>query len=511
MSSRVQLAGSERRHPSNSELAGQPSSDRNIEITLVLRRKPDSAAPRTQRRVSRASFAAVLGADPADVQAVYAFAAAHQFSVLDVRPAARTIRLGGPLGKWQELFQADLRLSCIDGEIYRTRQGDLQVPAELAGIVNAVLGFDERPAAGTNHFFRKKRASTATAYTPIELAKLYNFPPSTGKGQTIALIELGGGYTEEDLRAYWTKLGLPAVSVSAVGIDGAQNSPNGDPNGADGEVTLDIQVAGAVASGANIAVYFAPNTDAGFLNAINAAIHDTVRKPSVISISWGAAEVEWTAQSKNVMNAAFQDAALLGISVFVAAGDGGSSDGEQDHKKHVDFPASSPWVTACGGTRLIAANGAIESETVWNDGALAGSTGGGVSSFFSKPAYQAKVKVPKPAGTTNSNGRGLPDVAAVADPQTGYRVFVAGQDAVIGGTSAVAPLWAALTALCNEQLGKPLGWLNPILYGTIAQNKVLHDITSGTNGAYRASKTWDCCTGLGTPNGQAMLDLFKKG
>jgi len=273
---------------------------------------------------------------------------------------------------------------------------------------------------------------------------------------------------------------------------------------------LDIEVAGAIAPGAHLAVYFAPNTDAGFLNAINAAIHDTLRKPSVISISWGAAEIEWTAQSKDAFDAAFQDAALLGISVCAAAGDAGSSDDEEDHQNHVDFPASSPWVLACGGTRLITKDGKIKSETAWNNSASGGATGGGVSSYFPEPTYQSHLKIPRPAGRTNQTGRGVPDVAGVADPDTGYRVFVDGVESVVGGTSAVAPLWAALIALCNEQLGKNLGWLNPKLYGTVSLQQSLRDVTSGSNGAFYCSKGWDCCTGLGTPNGTVLLEILKR-
>jgi kumamolisin len=237
--------------------------------------------------------------------------------------------------------------------------------------------------------------------------------------------------------------------------------------------------------------------------AINAAIHDHVHKPSVISISWGAAESEWTPQALNAFNAAFHDAALLGISVCVAAGDNGSSDGESDNRDHVDFPASSPWVLACGGTTLIANDRETQSETVWNDGDKGGATGGGVSAHFSKPGYQAGINVPQPTGTANSTGRGVPDVAGVADPRTGYLILVDGQEGVIGGTSAVAPLWAGLIALLKEQLGTNLGWFHRTLYGTLASSKALNDITAGTNGKFQAAIGWDPCTGLGSPNGQA--------
>ncbi len=501
---------SERQHPRNSVQAGELALNEDIQITLVLRRKQDAPTGESiKKHLSHEELASLHGAHADDIAGVEAFARAHQLSIGRMHVGARTIQIGGELRKLAELFRADVRLSQIGDAYYRTRQGSLQVPQSLAGIVVAVLGFDERPAATTYRKFNK-HAFTSTAYTPAEVAKLYNFPTNTGEGQTIALIELGGGYRDTDLQTYWKQLGIADVSVTAVGVDSTGNAPSGDPDSADGEVVLDIEVAGAVAPGANLAVYFAPNTDAGFIDAINNAIHDKVRKPSVISISWGSAESEWEPQSMNAFNSAFHDAALLGISVCVAAGDNGSSDGERDRRNHVDFPASSPWVIACGGTRLLGSEGQIASETVWNDGTNGGATGGGVSSYFPKPSYQSTVTVPKPSGGSNVTGRGIPDVAGVADPETGYKVLVDGESSVVGGTSAVAPLWAALIALCNQELGKNLGWFNPTLYGTVAQHKVLHDITSGTNGAFHSAPGWDCCTGLGTPNGTALLNLLNQ-
>ncbi len=205
---------------------------------------------------------------------------------------------------------------------------------------------------------RRQAAPVGTAakpsYTPPQLAQTYQFPSNSGETQTIGLIELDGGFDASDLQVYWHTLGLKEVHVTAVAVDGAQNSPTGDAGGPDGEVMLDIEVAGAVAPGAALAVYFAPNTMQGFLDAILCAIHDKIRKPSVISISWGSAEADWNEQSLNAFNDAFHDAALLGITVCAAAGDNGSSDGINDGKPHVDFPASSPYVLACGGTSLIA-------------------------------------------------------------------------------------------------------------------------------------------------------------
>jgi kumamolisin len=323
----------------------------------------------------------------------------------------------------------------------------------------------------------------------------------------VAIIELGGGYSAADLSAYFGQLKIsPAPSVTAVAVDGADNQPVGDPNSADGEVLLDIEVVGAIAPQAKIAVYFAPNTDQGFLDAITTAVHDSLRKPSVVSISWGGAESEWTAQSLTAYDQAFQDAGLLGVTVCCASGDDGSTDNVTDGAAHVDFPASSPNVLACGGTRLESSGGAISKEVVWNQGTN-GATGGGVSDHFPLPAYQAGAGVPVSVNPAKFKGRGVPDISGDADPGTGYQIHVDGKDGVFGGTSAVAPLWAALIALLNEQLGKPVGFLNTALYKKGADG--LRDITSGTNGAFQAGPGWDACTGLGSPSGQALLKVLK--
>ncbi|HSM79386.1 MAG TPA: S53 family peptidase, partial [Bryobacteraceae bacterium] len=196
-----------------------------------------------------------------------------------------------------------------------------------------------------------------------------------------------------------------------------------------------------------------------------------------------------------------------GITVCVASGDNGSSDGQADGAAHVDFPASSPNVLACGGTTLQLANGGIQSEVVWNDGANGGATGGGVSETFPLPPYQSPANVPASVNTGFA-GRGVPDIAGDADPATGYQIVVDGQSLVIGGTSAVAPLFAGLVALINQQLGKPAGFLNPLLYANAAKGSSFRDIVSGNNGAYSAGPGWDACTGWGSPVGTAIVRLL---
>jgi kumamolisin len=223
-------------------------------------------------------------------------------------------------------------------------------------------------------------------------------------------------------------------------------------------------------------------------------------------MSWGGPEDSYTGQALTSYDQALQDAKALGVTVCVASGDNGSSDGDTDGKAHVDFPASSPNVLACGGTSLQASNGVITSETVWNDGASGGATGGGVSETFPLPSYQANANVPVSVNSSQFAGRGVPDVAGDADPNTGYNVVVDGDSGVVGGTSAVAPLWAGLIARMNQARGSNAGFLNPLIYPL--QATAFNDITQGNNGAYSAGPGWDACTGLGSPIGTALLQAL---
>jgi kumamolisin len=459
--------------------------------------------------MTREEFEAAHGADPKDIQAVRTFARQHGLEVVEASAPRRTVVLAGTVAQMQAAFGVQLGQYEHPGGTYRGREGEITLPAELQPVVEGVFGLDDRPQADP-HLRMPERTlrhaqphAAGASFTPPQLAQIYSFPSGDGKGQAIALIELGGGYRPADLQTYFTSvLGLKAPpKVVSVGVDHARNHATGNPNGDDGEVVLDIEVAGGVAPGATIVVYFAPNTDRGFLDAITTAIHDAVHKPSVISISWGGPEKLWTAQAMKSFDQAFQTAAALGVTVCVASGDDGSSDGVNDGHPHADFPASSPNVLACGGTHLTARGAKISSEVVWNDGATGGASGGGFSAQFPPPAYQAKALPSKAAG------RGVPDVAGDASPQTGYVVRVDGQATVLGGTSAVAPLWAGLVARLNQQLGRPLGFLNAFLYLNAPLGGV-HDITRGNNGAFQATAGWDPCTGLGSPNGQQLLQLL---
>ena len=354
--------------------------------------------------------------------------------------------------------------------------------------------------------FARPHAGAGNSYTPVQVGQLYQFPAGvTAAGQTIGIIELGGGFRQADITAYFKSLGQKPPTVIAVPVGTGKNNPT-TADSADGEVMLDIEVAGAVAPGARIVVYFAPNTDQGFVDAIAHAIHDTTYKPSVISISWGSAEINWTAQAMTALDSACQSAAALGVTITVASGDNGSSDGVADRNNHVDFPASSPHVLACGGTNLQGSGSTISTETVWNAQPQGGATGGGVSNVFPLPIWQANSNVPRPTNPTG--GRGVPDVAGDADPASGYIVRVDGKTFVIGGTSAVAPLWAGLIAVANQQNGKSAGFIQPAVYA--AQGKAaFRDINQGNNGSFQAAKGWDACTGLGSPIAPQLIRAIK--
>ncbi|MEU3876218.1 MULTISPECIES: S53 family peptidase [Streptomyces] len=513
----VGLPDSARAPIADARALGPVDDSEQIEVTLTLRRRADVPAGLVQgpETVSRDELAERYGADPADVDLVRRTAEQHGLETVDA-PHPRQVKLKGPLARIREVVDpgAMERVESPDPATggrteHRQREGELRILPEWENVVVGVQGLDDRPQVRPH--FRRMRAAAPTSYAPSDLARVYDFPQGTdGTGRTLALLEFGGGAEQHDLDAYFSGLGIsPAPAVVPAGIGGAGNAPDGNPDGPDGEVMLDIEVAGALAPGARQVVYFAPNSAQGFVDALATAVAADPT-PAAVSISWGAAESNWTAQSRNLFDEALVDAAALGVSVFAASGDDASTDGAADGRPHTDFPASSPHVVACGGTRLDAdpVHGTVRSETVWHtDGQ---GTGGGVSHAFRLPTWQSQAGVPTVPG--HPAGRGVPDVSAVADPETGYEVLVDGQPQVVGGTSAVAPLWAALACRLSEALGRPLGLLQPLLYpGAIPGHTApgFRDITQGDNGHFTAANGWDACTGLGSPNGAELLDRLR--
>jgi kumamolisin len=512
MAQRVEIPGSTREADTQHQRVGEVNKDESIEVTVYLRPSGSldwvdqeaGKAPAERRTLSREELASATGASDEDIAAVRKFAGEYGLEVGAVDQGRRAMTLRGTVQAVADAFGVqDLQLYEHPSEgRYRGRQGSLTVPSELGGVVTGVFGIDNRPQARI-HLRRRKPHPADPAYTPPQVAAAYNYPSGVDvSGEAAAILELGGGFSQTDLDTYFKSLGLAAPSVTAVSVDGGTNSPGTDTD-ADGEVMLDIEVLGSVAAGAKIFVYFAPNTDQGFIDALSTAVHDATNKPSVVSISWGGPEDSWTAQARTQMEQILTEGAAAGVTVTVASGDGGSTDGETDGKQHVDFPASAPHALGCGGTKLSIENGKIASEVVWNELPSHGAGGGGISIEFAVPSYQSATKMPDNVDT-GKTGRGVPDVAGDADPETGYTILVDGTQQTIGGTSAVAPLWAGLIVLLNASLGKPVGFLQPQIYVPAAAGG-FHDITSGDNPAYKAGPGWDACTGNGSPDGAALL------
>jgi kumamolisin len=359
------------------------------------------------------------------------------------------------------------------------------LPASIRHCVKHVLGLSNAPVASPRYHVQKDatgiphelQSHFMTAFTPPQLATIYNFPLSTCTGQKIGIIELGGGYLPSDITAYLAKLGINVEpNITDVSVDGAVNDIS--DYSLSMEVTLDIEIAVAIAPQAAFRVYFCPNTDRGFYNGILRAYQDGC---NIISISWGAAEIYWDSSTLDVYNSLLQTLAENNCTVFVAAGDNGS----------VDFPASSPYSVSCGGTRLVSNGINILQEAVWNGG-------GGISNYFDKPEYQSNVQ-------SLTTKRGVPDIAANADPNTGYLIYFFGEQIVVGGTSAVSPLLAGLQARVNANIGYSAGFIHPVLYGS---PDAFSDITIGNNGLYQASSGWDLCTGNGRPIGTVFQNSF---
>lgn len=517
----VVLPGSTRAELAHAEVVRPVLADELATVTLILRRRaelpPDVIAGRYT--LTRDQLARWHGAHPDDAVQVHDTLSRAGLHIQQTDIGSRRVIASGSIAAMARLFGAALTLvrgrdpATGSTTEQRVRSGELFIPRALSGIVTAVLGLDTRPQASPRSRILRADAQPADmiAYLPTDVGSAYAFPPDLdGRGQQLAIVELGGGFDQDTLDRYFAAIGVCAPSVVAVGVDGARNAPSGDPNSADGEVQLDIEVAGALAPGAAQVVYFAPNTDQGFINAVSMAVHAS-SPPTVVSISWGAPEDEWTDQARQAFDTVLVDAAALGVTVCAAAGDHGSSDGVGDGRPHVDFPASSPHALGCGGTTLDIDSGRIViSETVWNDQSGGGVTGGGVSDWFSLPAYQDSVGVP--ARTGAGVGRGVPDVAGGADPRAGYVTLVNGEWVVMGGTGAVAALWAALLCRLAQACGSPFGLIQTRLYAGAAVGQTspgFRDITTGNNGTYQAMPGWDACTGLGVPNGAALLKTLQ--
>jgi kumamolisin len=563
----IAIPGSNRLAVPEAKLLKKSDPKLQIKVSIYARQNPtapgksrtpldalSNSLPRDRKYLSDDEFNSTFGADPADLAKIAAWARTSKLKVLDSSVPMRRVLVQGSIRDISKAFGVELNdYQHPQTGHFRGRVGQIHVPADLSGVVQGVFGLDTRnvghPRIRHGNFqpFDFQTLSLAGkpkghgaaapsnpfpgAFFPTVVAELYAYPDQfTGSGQNVAIFAFNGtspdprgGYKLPALQNYFEKvLGGKTPTITNVVVQGPGNDPGPDTTASSnqgdstGEVMLDMCVVGSVAPGANIFMYFTEFTSQGWVDALNQAITDD-NEISVISISYGNPEDDpngaWTSMGVQNVNLAVQAAAAKGITICCAAGDDGSSDGDPTGGAHVDFPASSPFVLGVGGTNLVATSGtppAIQSETVWNETLQnEGATGGGVSAVFTKPAYQNSVSVPPSVNPPHSIGRGVPDVAAVADPVTGVVVMhIDGKHLEqIGGTSASTPLWASLIARLNQGLNARCGYLNPLLYVKFSSG-VLRDISVGNNGAYSAGPGWDACTGLGTPNGDQLFQAL---
>jgi kumamolisin len=522
------VAGSQRTALPGARALSRTNPHSTIEVTLKIKRKEPLPAlnGRPATMMTRAALAQNYGADPAALQRVSEVLNKLGLKTEVMEPATRTLRVSGTVGNMEKAFQVHLYNYAHPSGAYRGRVGDVHVPAEIKDLVEGVFGLDNRRVARRRHpaaarTARAPKQVPASWYTPAELATHYNFPPGSGQGQSIGLLEFGGGYFEKDLAQFCQLANVSVPNVQAISTDG---TPTNTDNEDAGEVMLDVEVAAGICPQANIVIYFAAWTEQGWLTILDAVVQDSKNDPGVISCSWGFAEDAdiWTKQAMIQVNESLQEMAHLGVTVCLAAGDDGSSDAVLDGAAHVDFPGSSPYVLSVGGTTIPVKGGTgpdigwKEGDGLRNDGG--GSTGGGVSAVFPRPTWQSSIKI-QSVNPGAIVGRCVPDLAANADwDASPYLLVVDGQAQANGGTSAATPLCAGLITRINVQRvagGKTrIGYLAPVLYqalgaGTIGSagctDIVTGDNTTDKNGGYSAGPGYDCDSGWGTPNGQKLL------
>jgi kumamolisin len=530
------LAGSTRPENPEASYHGKVKGTMPIELTLALRGPPlPDFGGKTLSGLSQKQLSNKFGASKSDAAIVSKVMRQFGFDIQSVNLATRSILIKGTVAQAEEAFQPSLAMyKNKDQGLFRDRTGGYHVPAELDGIVSAVIGLSQRRIIRPKRVKKDQNrlADILPAATPADIEKIYDFPKGTAAGQKIAIAEFGGGYIASDLKAYCKKFDLPMPEVEAISV----NSPaytwaqmkklkrweREQELLCSDEVMLDTEIIAGLCPRAKIKIYFATFDQKGFVDLLDRVIAD---RPVVLSISWGVTEDagDWSHVARTAINERLAIAAAHGITICCSAGDDGSGDGRRGKNARVDFPASSPYVLGVGGTQIGGHNGKLEEVTWWfTPGTRSGggaSTGGGVSSVFDRPKWQnIRIK----SGNRNAKiGRVVPDVAALAEgPRYSYVLF--GKTERGAGTSASAPVWAALIARVNQKLpkAKRQRFLTPLLYRKLTNGKTLgsaicRDIVIGNNRTeppsfgYSAKRGYDAVTGWGSPNGKAMLKKLR--
>ncbi|HEY1715473.1 MAG TPA: S53 family peptidase [Solirubrobacteraceae bacterium] len=526
----VVLSGSDRARKQNAERIGDVDPASAVEVTVTVR-GPELPQVTPGKSMSREELERRYSARPADMDAVASELAQYGLEVLDSAPSTRSLRVRGTAAQMDAAFRANLGIYRHDGDEFRGREGTLEVPAGLADVVTGVFGLDQRRVArrvpGIPPHEGSAQALADDALSPADLEERYRFPEGEGDGQTVAIAEFGGAYFPSDLQTFCTQQGRPEPSVKQIGLGVAvltEQEVMALP--ADrreqvleeaGEVNMDVQIVAGLCPGADIVVYFATWDQKGWVDLLNEVVKGVPAGSVSVSVSWGLSEdsSDFSPAARRVIDHRLQAAALLGITVCVSAGDDGSGDQVNDGQAHVNFPACSPHVLAVGGTQLEG-----DQEVVWwqSPGRRSqggGSTGGGISRLFPQPSWQT-VEVRPPEGST-ATGRIIPDIAALAGPPF-YQLILLGRAAPNGGTSAAAPVWAALVARSAAAASpqRPPVFLAPMLYGAGPDGhplgmSVCRDITSGSNTStppgwgFAAGPGFDAVTGWGVPDGPPLV------
>ena len=498
------------------------SNPETLRVTLVIERRtpcprPPGSPGGAAAMISREEFAARHAADAGDLARAAGYADERGLRVVASSRVARTVVVEGEKAAVERAFAPAVG------------RAPGAPPAELEGVVAAVIGLRPHSPARPHLPVGATPSASAPRFTCPEIAALYDFPRADGAGQAIAVVCLGGGFHRSDLDAFAASIGLAAPEVAEVGVAGGANDPASieelkgllrylddqeGPPPSDAalfsfETTMDVELAVGFAPGARVAAYFAPSNDEqGFYQALAAAVFDSENRPSVITLSWGWPEADWQDESARILPVVeelLSEAGALGITFCASSGDSGA--GGPGEQAWVQYPASSPYALSCGGTAIEVADGEIVAETAWRQrvGEEIYSSGGGVSAIFERPAFQDGIAL------LDDNGRrGVPDVSGIADRGAGVAVVVGGEVVAGGGTSAVAPLWAALAARVDQALGCPLGHADPCLYAAARRDPgCFRDVTIGGNREYRASGGWDAVTGLGSPHGERLVAALR--
>ena len=537
--------------PAGAKPIGRLNPEQHIHFTIVLAQKDPLPPPHSMaeppdkkrenahsipRPMTHAQLRELHGARSNSAKAVRAFAEQHGFKIVKDTSARRTVQLSGSASAVERAFKVRFEEFDYEGGRFFAPSGPGTIPDDLQGLVEIGLGLHSFPHSNP------RRRSSVCCLEPsakiADLARAYNFPDHlNAKGQTIGLIEFGGGYYPEDIEQFCRGLEIPVPTISVVNVGDAGNQPashraiheflemiDGSLSIAaaskesesfvaaqsTAEVTMDLEILVALASGAHIVVYFAPSDEQGLYHALSHAVHDEHYKPDVLSISWSFPEQAVSKGTIESIETVLREAAHLGITVCASTGDSGALNGAKHGTPSVNYPASSPYCLACGGTSGRITPTGIEHEVVWNAThfGIHGASGGGISTHFHPPAWQRDATVP--IGPGGAQGRGIPDVAGLADPRYGCEMRVIGRTFASAGTSAVAPVWAALIARINEALGRRCGHVHPVLYDIGRQeHSGLRAILKGQNGYYHAGERWNACTGYGTPRGDALLAYFE--